>query len=461
MSFERDHERRANSADDLYQHARTALRNGERARGRELLLRAVDYDRNHSEAWLWLSATTDDPKEQQGYLEWAIAADPANTAAKRGLGLLLGKINQADLLPEGAAVPPHVAPAAPALAAVERTFECPKCGAALAFEAGAGRLLCGHCGHSAPVESKSALGQEQVLDFTLPTVQSQRWAVGDRLFKCTQCGANTVLAPGRSSAGCPFCGAQALLAEAAEADLLPPQGIIPMGQPAATVSAALGRWLKQGFFIPDDLSSLERDQRLQPVYVPFWSFNATLNARWRARVAVSAGRSRRWEWRTGERIFFYTHHLMPGTRSLPAKLLRQAEPFEMEKVLEYDPAFLAGWPAGSYDVSLAQASLEGRESMLKEAGRQLQFKAAPGQDVTDLTVTSSDFTGQTFQLVLLPLWVGAYQYQKKSYRVLVNGQTGKVAGERPVDKVKVALLAVAGLIVVAGGLALWWVLQKG
>ncbi len=153
--------------------------------------------------------------------------------------------------------------------------------------------------------------------------------------------------------------------------------------------------------------------------------------------------------------------LRNGERERGRDLLRQAGPFEMDKVLEYQPAFLAGWPAGSYDVSLAQASLEGRASMHKEAGRQLQFKAAPGQDVTDLSVTSSDFTGQTFQLVLLPLWVGAYQYQKQSYRVLVNGQTGKVAGERPVDKVKIALLALAGLIVVAAGLALWAVLRIG
>ncbi len=193
--------------------------------------------------------------------------------------------------------------------------------------------------------------------------------------------------------------------------------------------------------------------------MPFWSFNATLNARGKARVAVGQGRSRRWEWRTGERIFFHTHHLQPGTRSLPAGLLRQVEPFEMEKVLVYDPAFLAGWPAGSYDVSLAQASLEARESMIHEAARQLRFKAAPGQDVTELTVTTSEFTGQSFQLVLLPLWVGAYQYRQRAYRVLVNGQTGKVAGERPMDWVKVALLALAGLIVVGVPLAGWLLLR--
>jgi hypothetical protein len=39
--------------------------------------------------------------------------------------------------------------------------------------------------------------------------------------------------------------------------------------------------------------------------------------------------------------------------------------------------------------------------------------------------------------------------------VLVNGQTGKVAGERPTDWVKVALLALTGLIVVGVPLIGW------
>jgi ribosomal protein S27AE len=459
MSLDRDRERRASAAENLFQHGRLAVKNGERERGRQLLLQAVDYDRNHAEAWLWLSATTDDPQEQKSYLEWAIAADPANAAAKRGLGLLTGKINKAELLPEGAEPPTPEAPPAPQPAAVERTFECPRCGAPLAYAAGTEQLECGHCGYSEVIEAKSARGQAHVLDFALPTVRGHRWAVGHRLFRCRQCGASTVVQAGSTSEVCPFCGAAALLAAEEDAEMLPPQAILPMRRPAATASADLAAWLKQGFFIPDDLARVARGQRLQPVYAPAWCFDATLNARWKARVAVGEGRSRRWEWRTGERIFFYTSHLQPGTRSLPAALLRQAEPFDLAQAVEYQPAFVAGWPAGSYDVSLAQASLEARESMIKDAARQLRFKAAPGHDVAELSVTSSDFTGMTFQLVLLPLWVGAYQYRQKTYRVLVNGQTGKVAGERPTDWVKVWLLVVAGLVLVGVPLAGWLLLR--
>jgi hypothetical protein len=39
----------------------------------------------------------------------------------------------------------------------------------------------------------------------------------------------------------------------------------------------------------------------------------------------------------------------------------------------------------------------------------------------------------TFKHVLLPLWVGTYRYRGRQYPVLINGQTGKVSGEKPRD----------------------------
>ena len=92
---EGDHRRQA--AEDLVRHGRDALRAGDRPRARQLLAQAAEYDRDNSEAWLWLSATTDDPDEQEQFLEWAVAANPGNAAARRGLALLTGKLRQADL----------------------------------------------------------------------------------------------------------------------------------------------------------------------------------------------------------------------------------------------------------------------------------------------------------------------------------------------------------------------------
>ena len=55
--------------------------------------------------------------------------------------------------------------------------------------------------------------------------------------------------------------------------------------------------------------------------------------------------------------------------------------------------------------------------------------------------------------MLLPVWVAAYRYRGRTFRFVVNGQTGQAHGERPWSLAKI-VLAVAGAIVAAGLLAL-------
>lgn len=452
MSLDRQGEHRRQSADDLFRLGRSAVKSGDRAEARRLLQQAVEYNRDHSEAWLWLSATTDDLVEQKQYLEWAIAANPANAAARRGLGIVTGRLNPKEILPEGSSPEPH-APTEPETVTVRHTFKCPQCGGALRFDPEIVDLKCESCGHVEVVEEVPIKDSEQVLDFNLPTRKGHGWAEAERRFTCQQCGATTILPKAQTSDHCPFCGSAAFVAAPEEGELLPPQGVIPMGLEAEHVRKAVKAWLGRGFFAPDDLALLARDSRLRPAYVPFWTFNATLNARWSGYVSEGHGRSQRWVWRTGERIFFYTNHLQPGTRALPADLLTQIKAFDLSALVEYKPEYLAGWPAATYDISLADASLAGREAMIADAKKELFLKAAGGAMVRDLEVTGGDFTGQTYKFVMLPLWVGAYRYQGKTFRVLVNGQTGKVVGDKPVDQVKVILIVLAG-IVLAGILAL-------
>jgi DNA-directed RNA polymerase subunit RPC12/RpoP len=454
-TLDRDAERRRKTAEDLYQHGRGALRAGERARARQLLEQAVDYDRGHSQAWLWLTATTDDPREQQKYLEWAIAADPGNAAARRGLGLLTGKIKAEDMLPEGASLPARQ-PDAPQAAEARRTFVCPRCSGRLRFDTALVDLACEHCGYVEGIVEEPAAGREQVLDFSLPTRRGHRWAETERRFVCQQCGAGTVLPAGQMSHVCPFCASAALNAAPEEAELLPPQGVIPMGLDAEAVSRQVRAWLGRGFFAPDDLAQLARGSRLAPVYVPFWSFNTTLTSRWKAQVQENQGGQQRTVWRDGEETLFFTRWLQPGTRALPADLLREIEPFDWKQLVVYKPEYLARWPAGTYDVSLAQASLDARAAMIKAVTGKLWKKVLPGRAVTDLQITGSDFTGQTYQLVLLPVWVGNYHYRGRVFRVLVNGQTGQVAGDKPLDTIKLALLALLALaVVVLAGMGIW------
>ena len=53
----------------------------------------------------------------------------------------------------------------------------------------------------------------------------------------------------------------------------------------------------------------------------------------------------------------------------------------------------------------------------------------------------------TVKHVLLPVWLAAYKYRGKTYRFVVNGQTGRVQGERPYSAFKITVALIIGLII--------------
>ncbi|MBM4422401.1 MAG: hypothetical protein FJ030_03285 [Chloroflexi bacterium] len=440
-------QQRREAAEQRFQLGRLAVKEGRMAEAREYLFRAVEIDQEHSDARLWLSATTTDAAEQKKFLEWALAANPANPEARRGLAIVQGRLNPQDVLPPGTDVAARL-PTEPEAAAAKQVFICPQCGGAMRFDPHLIDLKCERCGHVRVVEEKPAKDVEQALDLTLPTEKAHRWAEAERRMVCQQCSATTMFPVGQTSVECPFCGSAVFIAAREDADILPPQAVIPMGFEAEEVKTIMRKWLGAGLLAPDDLGRLARGGNLRPAYVPFWVFETTLTRKWQAYVAEGSGRNRRWVWQSGEHIFFFTGELQRGTKILSADLLERIEPFDLEKLVEYQPEYLAGWPAATYDISLAQASLDAREKMVKKAKKQLQHKAAPGKEVRDLQVSASDFGGVTYKQALLPVWVGAYHYRGKWYRLLVNGQTGKISGDKPIDSVKVALLILAAVIVI-------------
>jgi hypothetical protein len=60
----------------------------------------------------------------------------------------------------------------------------------------------------------------------------------------------------------------------------------------------------------------------------------------------------------------------------------------------------------------------------------------------------------TFKHLLLPLWISVFQYRDRPFRFTVDARTGRVTGERPWSKVKIALAVVAALVLIAVAVAI-------
>ncbi|GAB4476491.1 MAG: hypothetical protein Kow0088_14420 [Anaerolineales bacterium] len=433
-----------------------AVKGGDLAEARLLLRKAAEMMPTDPSPWLWLSATTQEPAEQKEYLEYALAADPNNGAARRGLAILSGKLDRRRLLAEGEGLSARQ-PQEPLEAQAERVYRCEHCGGRMRYEIDHQWLICEHCGTRRHLPLASVADEaEQVLDFVLPTTRGHAWAEAQHRLACNQCGAVMLLNVAERAVTCPHCGSSQLIESQESAELLQPNAIVPPKISPQQATNLVRQWLGKGLFIPDDLKSLAKPSTLHPVYYPFWTLDGIVKMNWTCEVNRGSGRNPIWVIEHGEEFEIFDDQWVAGFSSLSEAEIKPLMPLDFKAVVEYDPAFLVDWSVLAYDKPLAEATLDMREQVAKRLRQNLVHKVLPGEEKRNLRGGAPEWSGMTYKLVLFPFYVGNYTYRGKAYRLLVNAQNGKISGAKPLDRVKqVAFFLLLAMSIVVLFLALY------
>ena len=87
------------------------------------------------------------------------------------------------------------------------------------------------------------------------------------------------------------------------------------------------------------------------------------------------------------------------------------------------------------------------QDSLRAAARQEILSRYYSAEVSNLV---AKYTDVTYKHLLLPVWGSAYGYKGKAYNYFVNGETGKVDGQRPYSVPKIVAAVLVTLAVAAG-----------
>ena len=348
---------------------------------------------------------------------------------------------------------------------------CPECGANLEWSAARQSLQCPYCGTLVPWSDETREQQgssvaEQDLQAALRNPESGRgWGPERREVQCQNCRAISVFVDGRVAQRCDFCGSPAIVAHEERNDAITPQSILPFKISDGQVRERIRQWYGSRWFAPSKLKSAALTDTLHGAYLPYWTFDAHVNASWQAEAGYyyytteqyrdSNGRAQtrqvrhvRWESAAGQLQHFFDDALVPGTVGVHAKLLRQIEPFPTTTDLKpYTPEFVRGWTVERYQIDLSRAAQQSEQDMDAQV-QQLCAAQVPGDTQRNLRV-QRQYRGRTFKHILVPVWLVGYTYGRKTYQVVANGYTGTIAGEQPYSWVKIFFAALAVLIVVA------------
>lgn len=291
---------------------------------------------------------------------------------------------------------------------------------------------------------------------------------------CQSCGAALAVEAGSRTTVCPYCASPSVIEGSPSADRPAPAFALGFALGRAAAQERVSRWLRgQSLFARSGVRNA-RVEDVRGVYVPAYLYSAVSRSEYTAEIgedytdtetytshdskggtATHTRTVTRTEWLPlqGAYASYVPDVLVTASRGLPHRELDALEPFDLRLLSRYAPALVSGWiaeePSRTRDECLGLA----REEAGGNVGKALEG-FLPGDHHRNL-VHQTRLEEEVMDLVLVPVWVLTARYHPELpiFRLIVNGQTGKVHGQAPLSWIKVlaaALLAVATAAYFAG-----------
>src|SRR5690606_2094156 len=122
-------------------------------------------------------------------------------------------------------------------------------------------------------------------------------------------------------------------------------------------------------------------------------------------------------------------------------------PFQLPALVRYEPKYLAGWFAEEYSIARDAALKICQDEFLRQEHRNVAA-FMPGDTHRSLQVETR-FSHVNSDLCLLPIYLFTYRYHGQVFRFMVNGQTGRVAGDKPLSWPRITAFVLFLLLLLA------------
>jgi hypothetical protein len=345
-------------------------------------------------------------------------------------------------------------------------FPCVNCGANTVFGPGTGSMLCAHCGHAEPVEASSAPIVENDYKATLAQAGTAGpvapTSTAGKEIQCKNCGARTMSS--KQAERCAFCDS-AMVVELPPEPMQLPQAVLPFEIKRDKAQELFVTWLSTRWFAPFKLVARAKREGLDGVYLPYWTYDSATVTDYRGErgdyyyVTVSytdsngkqqtkQERRTRWSNASGTVNVDFDDVLICGSKSLPAKLVIDLEPWDLERLAAFNPKYLAGFMAERQAIELAEGF--GLAQVRMEPRINDAIRSDIGGDEQRISSTDVDYRDITWKHILMPLWLSAFHYNEKVFRVTVNARTGEVTGERPYSAFKIIMFILMICAIIGG-----------
>lgn len=350
-------------------------------------------------------------------------------------------------------------------------YKCPNCGGALSFDSETQKMNCPYCDSELEIEAlrelDAALENPPEDHMTWQSRPEAQWETDEEntlhSYVCQSCGGAIVCDENTAATSCPYCGNPVVLSGRVSG-ILRPDLVIPFQLDADMAKQALMKHLSKRVLLPKVFKAENHIEEVKGIYVPFWLFDAEAEGDIRYR----ATRVRHWS----DNNYNYTrtsHYSVrrkgklafegvpvDGSTKMQDELMESIEPYDLAKAVDFQTAYLAGFLADKYDIS-ADDSMPRANDRIRSSTYDALTQTVLGYTTVTPITQSVSLEKSRVRYALCPVWLLTTRYKEQAFLFAMNGQTGKFAGNLPIDWGK--FFGIWGGITAVGGM-LFWALAK-
>ena len=304
-------------------------------------------------------------------------------------------------------------------------IKCPCCGAELSYDVGLEKVKCDYCGTTFnPKELETKVSKSK----KVKTIDATSYS-------CTQCGATLLTFDETAVTFCSYCGSSALIEDKMKETA--PEYIIPFKITKEQAIAAYKKKIRSSLFVPSEMKKDEVISKFRGIYMPYAIFKAEYNGNCKNKgskfykssgyydyyndYSITADIDAKYDGLSYDLISKYYDKY---SSSIPYNI-KEAEPFNIN--------YVSGFYADAKDIDAKIYEKEALEIMNKDAKEKLLNNKEMKEFGIEKPKVPLEITDK--KVGLFPVYFLAVTNNNKktvNYAV-VNGQTGKVAMDLPID----------------------------
>lgn len=337
---------------------------------------------------------------------------------------------------------------------VENNIRCKNCGADMVYDPPTGKMLCRSCGNKQWIhyeDYRKELGpiDERDVNEIKDKAVHHDWLLEEDRGICRNCGGEVLFSISNHTVVCPYCGSNLVIRDM-EKKTLSPDGVVPFRLSEKDARKAFNKRVDSNFLCPKEVKRIVKSEIFQGIYLPCWTFDVETHINCTGTYMDKKNKVHFND--SGKK--FVNDRIVVATDKYAVEHIREVYPYRTERNRPYKDEYVAGFVSEKYTVAIGKAWKDEKpfldEDIKQQAEKEIKLKYASFKNVTvnEITVTYDE---PKYKYLLIPVWLSEFEYKGVTYEIIVNGETGKVAGELPVSarkrNIAIVLCIMAALFV--------------